>query len=69
MENLPVLYTVLKIITILLGGLYAPLGVFIGYCLGTKQYRRGFMVLGIQVILSLVDGLIYWYLIEQQRWN
>lgn len=62
--NLPVAYLVLKLTTIILGGLYAPLGVYIGYCLGTKKIKRALIALCVQVGLSLLDGGIYWYLLE-----
>ena len=62
--NLRLKYNRLKAITILLGSLQIPWGVFTGYCLGSGKLLMGFVALAIQVLAYSADYCIYLKLLE-----
>ncbi len=57
----------LKLTTIILGGLYMPLAMFIGYSYGVGSYLVGSAVMGVYILLSLIDGIIFWKLLESRK--
>jgi len=63
--NLQKRYRLLKITTIVMGAIYTPLGMYIGYCFGSGHYLAGCIALGGQVLMALIDGLIFWRLMEK----
>ena len=56
-------FYVLKIVTIMLGGLYLPIAIYIGLNWEDEPFKALF-ALGLSIVLSLVDGLIYWNMLE-----
>ena len=56
----------LKIITIILGGVYLPLSLYIGYCFGAGEYQAGYIAIGIYTLLIIIDGCIFWRLIDKK---
>lgn len=56
----------LKITTIILGGLYMPLAMFIGYSFGVGSYLAGSIAMGTYIFLSLIDGIIFWKLLDSR---
>ncbi len=63
--NLQKRYRLLKMTTIVMGAFYAPLSMYIGYCFGSGQYLVGCIALGGEVLMALIDGLIFWRLLEK----
>ncbi len=57
-------YRLLKTITIALGAIYPPLSFYAGYCIGSGDTLRGLISLIGYSVLCLIDGHIYWHLIE-----
>ena len=57
----------LKAVTIILGGIYMPFAMFIGYSFGAGKYTAGFISLGIYAVLSIIDGCIFWKLLEMRN--
>lgn len=53
-----------KTSTIILGGLYMPLAMFIGYSFGAEHFLAGSVAMAGYIVLSLIDGYIFWKLIE-----
>ena len=57
----------LKASTITLGGLYMPLAMFIGYCFGVGRILAGSIAMAGYILVSLIDGYIFWALIDRQE--
>ena len=67
MMNLRAKYKMLKAMTIVLGALSIPWGTFIGYCFGEGRYFIGLVALCIQVAVSLVDGYVWFWVMENMK--
>jgi hypothetical protein len=65
--NLQTKYRLLKAITIALGALSIPWGTFIGFCFGDGRYSVGVVALCLQVAVSLADGYIWFWVLENMR--
>ena len=65
--NLRAKYRLLKATTIALGALGIPWGTFIGFCFGDGRYSVGVVALCIQVAVSLADGYIWFWVLENMR--
>ena len=57
-------YRTAKIWTILNGAVMIPLGTLIGFMFGTENYPMAFVLLVAQVILVVVDGLVWFKALE-----
>ncbi len=60
-------YRLLKAVTIALGALSIPWGTFIGFCFGDGRYSVGVVALCLQVAVSLADGYIWFWVLENMR--
>jgi hypothetical protein len=67
MMNLRAKYKMLKAMTIVLGALSIPWGTFIGYCFGEGRYFIGLVALCLQVAVSLVDGYVWFWVMENMK--
>ena len=65
--NLRTKYRLLKSTTIAIGALSIPWGTFIGFCFGEGRYSIGLVVLCLQVAVSLADGYIWFWVLENMR--
>jgi hypothetical protein len=65
--NLRAKYRLLKSITILVGALTIPWGTFIGYCFGEGRYSIGAVALCVQVVISLTDAYIWFWVMENMK--
>jgi hypothetical protein len=65
--NLRTKYKMLKATTIVIGALSIPWGTFIGYCFGDGRYTTGLVALCAQVVISLADGYIWFWVLENMR--
>ena len=65
--NLRTKYRILKATTILIGALSIPWGTFIGFCFGDGRYFIGVVALGVQVLVSLADGYIWFWVLENMK--
>jgi len=65
--NLRTKYRMLKATTILIGALSIPWGTFIGFCFGDGRYFIGMVALSVQVLVSLADGYIWFWVLENMR--
>jgi hypothetical protein len=65
--NLRMKYKMLKATTILIGALSIPWGTFIGFCFGEGRYTIGLVALCIQVAVSLTDGYIWFWVLENMK--
>jgi len=57
----------LKATTIVIGALSIPWGTFIGYCFGDGRYSIGLVALCVQVAVSLADGYIWFWVLENMK--
>jgi hypothetical protein len=57
-------YMLLRATTIALGALSIPLSTFVGFCFGEGRYSTGVVFLGLQTFLSLLDGFIWFWVLE-----
>jgi hypothetical protein len=57
-------YQLLRATTIALGALSIPLSTFVGFCFGDGRYSVGVVFLGVQTFLSLLDGFIWFWVLE-----
>ena len=57
-------YLLLRATTIALGALSIPLSTFVGFCFGEGRYSVGMVFLGLQTFLSLLDGFIWFWVLE-----
>jgi len=60
-------YSLLKATTIVISALSIPWGTFIGYCFGEGRYTEGIIALSLQTAVSLVDGYIWFWVLENMR--
>jgi len=44
-----------------------PWGTFIGFCFGEGRYSTGLVALSLQVAVSLVDGYIWFWVLENMK--
>ena len=65
--NLRTKYKILKATTIVIGALSIPWGTFIGFCFGEGRYSTGLVALSVQVAVSLTDGYIWFWVLENMR--
>jgi hypothetical protein len=65
--NLRTKYKILKATTIVIGALSIPWGTFIGFCFGEGRYTIGLAALCAQVIVSLADGYIWFWVLENMK--
>ena len=65
--NLQTKYKLLKATTIVIGALSIPWGTFIGFCFGEGRYSTGLVALVIQVVVSLTDGYIWFWVLENMK--
>jgi hypothetical protein len=65
--NLRTKYKILKATTIVIGALGIPWGTFIGFCFGEGRYSTGLVALCGQVAISLADGYIWFWVLENMR--
>jgi hypothetical protein len=57
-------YAALKATTIVIGALSIPWGTFIGFCFGEGQYFIGVVALCAQTVVALIDGYIWFWVLE-----
>jgi hypothetical protein len=60
-------YKMLKATTIVIGALSIPWGTFIGFCFGEGRYSIGMVALCVQVTISLADGYIWFWVLENMK--
>jgi hypothetical protein len=65
--NLRTKYRILKATTIVIGALSIPWSTFIGFCFGEGRYSIGLAALCVQVAVSLADGYIWFWVLENMR--
>jgi len=65
--NLHTKYKMLKAMTIVIGALSIPWGTFIGFCFGEGRYSIALVALCVQVAVSLVDGYIWFWVMENMK--
>ncbi len=65
--NLRTKYRILKATTILIGALSILWGTFIGFCFGEGRYSIGLVALCVQIAVSLTDGYIWFWVLENMR--
>ena len=65
--NLQTKYKLLKATTIVIGALSIPWGTFIGFCFGEGRYFTGLVALCVQVAVSLIDGYIWFWVLENMK--
>ena len=65
--NLRNKYRILKATTVVIGALSIPWGTFIGYCFGDGRYSIGLAALCAQVVVSLADGYIWFWVLENMK--
>ena len=65
--NLRTKYIILKTTTIVIGALTIPCGTFVGFCLGEGRYFTGLVVLCVQTLVALLDGFIWFWVLENMK--
>ena len=65
--NLLTKYRLLKATTIVIGALSIPWGTFIGFCFGEGRYSIALVALCLQVLISLADGYIWFWVLENMK--
>jgi hypothetical protein len=60
-------YAILKAITIALGALSIPWSTFVGFCFGDGRYFIGVVALCAQTVVSLTDGYIWFWVLENMK--
>jgi hypothetical protein len=65
--NLQTKYKILKATTVLIGALSIPWGTFIGFCFGEGRYSIALVALCIQVAVSLIDGYVWFWVLENMK--
>lgn len=60
-------YMVLKATTIFFGALSIPWSTFTGYCFGDGRYSVALASLAAQTVVALVDGYIWFWVLENMR--
>jgi len=67
--NLRTKYKMLKATTIVIGALSIPWGTFIGFCFGEGRYSIGLAALCLQILVSLADGYIWFWVLENMKYK
>lgn len=62
--SLQTMYAILKGTTIVLGALSIPWSTFIGFSFGAGRYFIGLVALSLQTVVALVDGYIWFWVLE-----
>ncbi len=65
--NLQTKYKLLKATTIAIGALSIPWGTYIGFCFGEGRYSTGLVALCIQVAVSITDGYVWFWVLENMK--
>ena len=65
--NLQTKYKMLKTTTIVTGALSIPWGTFTGFCFGEGRYFTGLVALCIQVAVSIADGYVWFWVLENMK--
>lgn len=65
--NFQTKYIILKATTILIGALSIPWSTFVGFCFGEGRYSTGLVALCVQVAVSVTDGFIWFWVLENMR--
>ena len=65
--NLRTKYIILKAITVVLGAMSIPWSTFVGFCFGEGRYSIGVVALCAQTVVSLADGYIWFWVLENMR--
>jgi hypothetical protein len=65
--NLRTKYRILKATTIMIGALSIPWGTFTGFCFGEGRFFTGMVALSLQVLVSLADGYIWFWVLENMK--
>lgn len=65
--NLRAKYVILKATTIVLGALSIPWSTFVGFSFGEGRYFIGAVALCAQTVVALVDGYIWFWVLENMR--
>ncbi len=60
-------YKMLKATTIIIGALSIPWSTFIGFCFGEGRYFTGLVALCVQVVVSVADGYVWFWVLENMR--
>jgi len=60
-------YIILKATTIFFGALSIPWSTFTGFCFGDGRYLTGLVSLGLQTGVALVDGYIWFWVLENMK--
>ncbi|GEM_PF-3530518 len=60
-------YAILKATTIVLGALSIPWSTYIGFCFGEGRYSTGVVALCLQTAVALIDGYIWFWVLENMR--
>ncbi len=60
-------YFMLKATTIFFGALSIPWSTFTGYCFGDGRYFTGIVSLAAQTIVALIDGYIWFWVLENMK--
>jgi hypothetical protein len=60
-------YSLLKGTTIVLGALGIPWSTFVGFCFGEGRYFTGLVALCAQALVALMDGYIWFWVLENMR--
>jgi len=63
--NLRTKYKLLKNLTILYGALTIPLDVWAGSLLANASYKLAILIIGVQVVLTYLDGQAWLWVLEQ----
>ncbi len=60
-------YKLLKATTIVIGALTISWGTFIGICFGEGRYSTALVALCLQVVVSVTDGFIWFWVLENMK--
>jgi hypothetical protein len=60
-------YSLLKGTTIVLGALGIPWSTFVGFCFGEGRYFTALVALCAQALVALMDGYIWFWVLENMR--
>ena len=60
-------YKMLKATTIFFGALSIPWSTFTGFCFGDGRYFTGIVSLAAQTVVALVDGYIWFWVLENMK--
>ena len=62
--NPQVVYLLVKILSISLGVAFTPLSVYVGVLFGQERCKRAWRFVALMAILACIDGISFWWLIE-----